>query len=105
VLAAARAGRPATIEVGARDGDQPFVLELQLRAEQGHLEQRRIAAVADQGIRQTMGDRIHRTGDGHPARLKSPTSHVLHRRQHPGFDDADARLKIPCPDHRLSPDC
>ena len=60
------------LELGAGDRDEPLVLELELRSEQRHLEQRRVAVVADQRVRQPMRHRIHRAGDRHAAATGNP---------------------------------
>jgi hypothetical protein len=91
--------RPAVqpeIERGPRHGDQPLVVELELRADERDLEESRVARVADDRVGQPVRHGIHRSGDRHAARLQPPSPFVLNRRLHAGLDDddgCDARLK------------
>ena len=53
----------------------------QLGSRQRHFERCRVAGVADEQIRRSVGDDIERTTDRDTAHLMSPPAEVLYRRE------------------------
>jgi hypothetical protein len=68
-------------ELGAADRDDAIALELEFWTNERNLQCRSVTGIADQGIGQPVREWIHRTGDRHALRLKSPTPKILHGRQ------------------------
>ena len=70
-----------------------LVVEFEFWPDKRDLEERTIAGVTHERIRQTVGERIHRTSDAHAARLQAPSSEVLNCRQQSGSNDEDGAHK------------
>ena len=71
----------AGLQIGARNRHARLLLDAQLRTSQRDLERCGIVAISNQQVRHAMRDEIHRTTDGHCARLLSPTAAILDRRE------------------------
>jgi hypothetical protein len=83
------------LELRPGHGHEALVLEFQFRADEGDLERRGAAIVADQRVHEAVRYRIHRAGHRDAARLESPAAGILNRRQHAWLDDVKhARRKV-----------
>ena len=69
------------LELRARNGHDPLVVEHQFGTDERDLQRRGVGCVAGHRVRDPMRDRVHRPGHGHAERLKAPSSAILDGRQ------------------------
>src|SRR5687768_17472944 len=67
----------ADLEFGARHRNQPFVVELDFRADERHLQRGGTRVVADESVREPVRPEIHWTGRRDTMRLMAPPAEVL----------------------------
>ena len=79
----------AGLQIGTGHRHASLLLDPQLGSGKRDLERRGIARVADEQVRDAMRHEIERTTDGHTARLMSPSSLILNRREESRSNDGD----------------